>query len=67
MDDPNRLIALFHSPETGRRFWAQQARLVVEAAAGGHQASQELLDQAGKDLAGLAAQVAAAAGNRRAR
>ncbi|MET3175836.1 UNVERIFIED_ORG: glucosamine kinase [Arthrobacter sp. UYCu721] len=56
VDHPNRLIALFHSPATGRRFWAQQARLVVDAAAAGHAASQELLDQAGKDLAGLAAQ-----------
>ena len=55
-DHPNRLIALFHSPETGRRFWAQQARLVVDAAAAGHGASRELLDQAGKDLAALAAQ-----------
>lgn len=56
VDHPNRLIALFHSPETGRRFWAQQARLVVDAAAAGHVPSQELLDQAGQDLAGLAAQ-----------
>lgn len=57
VDHPNKLIALFHSPETGRRFWAQQARLVVDAAAAGHAPSRELLDQAGKDLAGLAAQV----------
>jgi N-acetylglucosamine kinase-like BadF-type ATPase len=56
VDHPNRLIALFHSPETGRRFWAQQARLVVEAAAAGHAPSRELLDEAGRDLAGLAAQ-----------
>ncbi|WP_443197921.1 N-acetylglucosamine kinase [Pseudarthrobacter sp. CCNWLW247] len=56
VNDPNRLISLFHSPDTGRRFWAQQARLVVEAAAAGHAASQELLDQAGSDLAALAAQ-----------
>ena len=54
--DPNRLISLFHSPDTGRRFWAQQARPVVEAAAAGHVASRELLDQAGSDLAALAAQ-----------
>ncbi|GGH93426.1 ATPase, BadF/BadG/BcrA/BcrD type [Arthrobacter liuii] len=57
VDHPNKLIALFHSPDTGRRFWAQQARLVVEAAAAGHAASQELLKQAGKDLAALAVQV----------
>jgi glucosamine kinase len=53
----NRLIALFHSPDTGRRFWAQQARHVVEAAAAGHTASQDLLEQAGGDLSLLALQV----------
>jgi len=57
VDHPNRLIAQFHSPDTGRRFWAQQVRYVVEAAAAGHPASQELLEQAGQDLAGLALQV----------
>ncbi len=57
MDHPNKLIALFHSPDTGRRFWAQQARHVVEAAAAGHLASQELLEHAGRDLAALALQV----------
>ncbi|MFJ5860653.1 N-acetylglucosamine kinase [Pseudarthrobacter sp. NPDC092439] len=57
VDHPNRLIALFHSPETGRRFWAQQARLVVEAATAGHQESRALLDQAGADLAALALEV----------
>jgi N-acetylglucosamine kinase-like BadF-type ATPase len=56
IDDPNKLIALFHSPETGRRYWAQQARLVVEAANAGHAPSQALVEQAGVDLAGLAAQ-----------
>jgi N-acetylglucosamine kinase-like BadF-type ATPase len=55
-DDPNKLIALFHSPDTGRRFWAQQARLVVEAADAGHSVSRDLIDQAGKDLAEMAAQ-----------
>lgn len=57
IDHPNRLIALFHSPDTGRRFWAQQARLVVEAAAAGHPESRALLDQAGADLAALALEV----------
>ena len=57
VDDPNRLISLFHSPGTGRRFWAQRARPVVEAAVAGHLAGQQRVDQAGKDLAGLAAQV----------
>ncbi len=56
-DHPNRLIALFHSPDTGRRFWAQQARHVVDAAATGHTASQDLLEQSGRDLAALAVQV----------
>nr|WP_026266490.1 BadF/BadG/BcrA/BcrD ATPase family protein [Arthrobacter sp. 131MFCol6.1] len=56
VDDPNKLIAMFHSPETGRRFWAQQARLVVEAADAGHAPSLALMDQAGRDLADLAAQ-----------
>ncbi|KQR03565.1 ATPase [Arthrobacter sp. Leaf141] len=55
--DPNRLIALFHDPAAGRRFWAQQARHVVAAAATGHAPSQALLEQAGADLAGLALQV----------
>ncbi|WP_461857453.1 N-acetylglucosamine kinase [Arthrobacter sp. C152] len=57
IDHPNKLIALFHSPETGRRFWAQQARHVVQAAAAGHADSTALLEQAGQDLAALAAQV----------
>ncbi|WP_144671140.1 N-acetylglucosamine kinase [Arthrobacter sp. U41] len=56
VDDPNKLIALFHSPETGRRYWAERARLVVDAADAGHAASRDLVDQAGRDLAGLAEQ-----------
>lgn len=56
VDDPNKLIALFHSPDTGRRYWAERARLVVDAAAAGHAPSQELVDQAGRDLAALALQ-----------
>ncbi len=56
VDDPNKLIALFHSPDTGRRYWAERARLVVDAAAAGHAASQALVDQAGRDLAALALQ-----------
>lgn len=57
LDHPNRLIALFHSPEAGRRFWAQQARLVVEAASAGDPESRALLDRAGADLAALALEV----------
>lgn len=56
VDEPNKLIALFHAPGTGRRYWAERARLVVEAADAGHAASQELVDQAGRDLAALAGQ-----------
>lgn len=56
VDHPNQLIALFHSASTGRRYWAQQARLVVEAAGAGHAASRDLIEQAGRDLAALAAQ-----------
>jgi len=56
VDHPNKLIALFHSPQTGRRFWAQRARLVVEAADAGHAPSQALISEAGRDLAGLAEQ-----------
>jgi N-acetylglucosamine kinase-like BadF-type ATPase len=56
VDEPNQLIALFHSPATGRRFWAERARLVVDAAGAGHAASRELVDRAGADLASLALQ-----------
>lgn len=58
VDHPNKLIALFHSPGTDRRYWAQQARLVIEAADQGHAVSQLLVQQAGQDLADLAEQVA---------
>lgn len=56
VDDPNKLIALFHSADTGRRYWAERARLVVDAANAGHAASRVLVDQAGQDLAALAVQ-----------
>ncbi|GGV21359.1 N-acetylglucosamine kinase [Paenarthrobacter nicotinovorans] len=57
VDEPGKLIALFHSPDTGRRYWAQQARVVVEAADAGDEASQAMVVQAGRDLADLAGQV----------
>ncbi|HJV97870.1 MAG TPA: BadF/BadG/BcrA/BcrD ATPase family protein [Arthrobacter sp.] len=56
LDHPNQLIALFHSAGTGRRYWAQQARLVVDAADAGHVPSQKMLDRAGQDLADMTAQ-----------
>jgi glucosamine kinase len=56
LDHPNQLMALFHSAGTGRRYWAQQARLVVDAADAGHLPSQKMLDRAGQDLADMTAQ-----------
>jgi N-acetylglucosamine kinase-like BadF-type ATPase len=56
VEEPGKLIALFHSPDTGRRYWAQQARLVVEAADAGDSTSRALVEQAGRDLADLAEQ-----------
>jgi len=56
VEEPGKLIALFHSPDTGRRYWAQQARLVVEAADAGDPTSRALVEQAGRDLADLAEQ-----------
>jgi N-acetylglucosamine kinase-like BadF-type ATPase len=56
VEEPGKLIALFHSPDTGRRYWAQQARLVVEAADAGDETSTALVNQAGRDLADLAEQ-----------
>ncbi|MEZ2388866.1 N-acetylglucosamine kinase [bacterium RCC_150] len=56
LDDPNKLIALFHSEDTDRRYWAQRASAVVETARDGLDVSRQLLDQAGRDLAELAAQ-----------
>ncbi|WP_405472465.1 N-acetylglucosamine kinase [Paenarthrobacter ilicis] len=56
VEAPGKLIALFHSPDTGRRYWAQQARVVVDAAAAGDPVSIGLVQQAGRDLADLARQ-----------
>lgn len=61
-DDPNKLIALFHSPLTGRQYWAKLGRLVVDAAAAGHEPSLQLLAQAGMDLSDLTAQTLAQLG-----
>ncbi len=55
---PNELIAHFHAPATGRRYWAQQARVVVEAADAGHAGAGFMLESAAHDLAKMAAQVA---------
>lgn len=56
VDHPARLIALFHSSDTGRQYWAKQAELVVAAAGTGHKASQLMLSQAGRDLARMTVQ-----------
>lgn len=53
LTDPRQLIALFHSPQHSRHFWAGQARHVVTAASRGHEASNALLAQAGNSLAEL--------------
>lgn len=55
--EPAGLIAAFHSPETGRRYWAQQSRVVTEAADAGHAGARFMVDQAAHDLARMAAQV----------
>lgn len=53
-DDPAGLIAMFHSPDFGRHFWAKQARSVVDSAATGDPVSIAMLTRAGEDLARLA-------------
>ncbi|WP_138414323.1 N-acetylglucosamine kinase [Sinomonas gamaensis] len=58
LSEPGELIAHFHSAETGRRYWAQRARVVVEAADAGHAGARFMIGQAGHDLARMAAQVA---------
>ncbi|WP_430298083.1 N-acetylglucosamine kinase [Sinomonas sp. B1-1] len=58
LSEPSQLIAHFHDPETGRRYWAQRSRVVTEAADAGHAGARFLVDQAAHDLARMAAQVA---------
>lgn len=55
--EPNELIAHFHSPDTGRRYWAQRSRVVTEAADAGHAGARFMVGQAAHDLARMAAQV----------
>lgn len=57
LTEPGELIAHFHSG-TSRRYWASMSSLVFDAAVGGHQESAAMIEQAGTDLAELAAQVA---------
>ena len=58
LSHPSELIARFHSPATGRRHWARQARAVAEAAGMGHTESCDLLEWAGQELASIAVPVA---------
>nr|WP_218847154.1 BadF/BadG/BcrA/BcrD ATPase family protein [Psychromicrobium silvestre] len=57
LEQPGELIAHFHSGTT-RRYWASMSPLVFEAAAKAHPESLQMIEQAGKDLATMAAQVA---------
>ena len=58
LSSPSELIARFHSPATGRHYWARQARAVVEAADQGHRESAQLIERAGQELASLTLLVA---------
>lgn len=58
LSHPSELIAHFHSPATGRHYWAQRCRAVVEAADKGHRASVDLLEFAGQSLASFVLPVA---------
>lgn len=49
---PVELIALFHSPQTDRRFWAAKSRVVVNAAEDGELPAITIVDRAAADLAG---------------
>ncbi|MGO4384247.1 N-acetylglucosamine kinase [Specibacter sp. RAF43] len=54
---PGELIGHFHRGTT-RRYWAAAAPVVVAAAEKSHAEALRLVDQAGRDLAAMAAQVA---------
>lgn len=57
LDQPGELIGHFHQGTT-RRYWAAASPVIFAAAANGHAHALHLVDQAGSDLAGMAAQVA---------
>nr|WP_125613389.1 BadF/BadG/BcrA/BcrD ATPase family protein [Specibacter cremeus] len=57
LSQPRELIAHFHQGTT-RRYWAATSPVVFDAAAAGHARALELIDLAGRDLAGMAVQVA---------
>ena len=55
---PEQLIALFHSAETGRRYWGAKAAVVFDAARQGSAAALEIVAAAARHLSGLAADTA---------
>lgn len=55
---PEQLIALFHAPETGRRYWAGKAGIVFDTARQGSAAALEIIQAGSRHLAGLAADTA---------
>lgn len=57
LKESGELIAHFHSG-TSRRYWASMSPLIFDAALQGHPESLAMIEQAGTDLAALAAQVA---------
>ncbi|MFT4470873.1 N-acetylglucosamine kinase [Arthrobacter sulfonylureivorans] len=59
---PVDLIAMFHSPQTDRRFWADKSRVVVAAAEEGEEPAAGIIDRAAADLAGQIRLVAARLG-----
>ncbi|MET4004443.1 MULTISPECIES: N-acetylglucosamine kinase [Arthrobacter] len=59
LSEPQSLIAHFHQGTT-RRYWAAASPVIFAAAQSGHEHALELVDRAGSDLAGLAAEVATA-------
>lgn len=58
VDEPEELISLFHSAETGRRYWASKSSVVFAAAVQGSAAALEIVAAAARHLAGLAADTA---------
>ena len=56
--EPVQLISLFHSRETGRRYWAAKAGVVFDAALQGSTAAVEIVAAASRHLAGLASDTA---------
>ncbi|WP_287903839.1 BadF/BadG/BcrA/BcrD ATPase family protein [Arthrobacter sp.] len=48
------LIAAFHHPDKGRRYWAERSRVVVDAARGGNEGAKDILRRAADELTTLA-------------